>query len=106
MAIQNSETMVRELLEPIGVQINGKEPWDIQVHDPRFYDRVLREAQLGLGEAYMDGWWDCQAIDELIYQVLKGGLDARVKGNWKILLQAARARFINLQSTSKAFEVG
>ena len=106
MAIQKSETMVRELLEPIGVQINGKEPWDIQVHDPRFYDRVLREAQLGLGEAYMDGWWDCQAIDELIYQVLKGGLDARVKGNWKILLQAARARFINLQSTSKAFEVG
>ncbi len=106
MTTQKSETLIRELLESIGIQINGKEPWDIQVHNPRFFDRVLREAQLGLGEAYMDGWWDCQAIDEFINRVLRGNLDTKIKGDWKILLYAARARFLNLQTASKAFEVG
>jgi cyclopropane-fatty-acyl-phospholipid synthase len=106
MATQKSGTIIRELLETAGIQINGSSPWDVQVHEPRFYDRVLQSAALGLGESYMDGWWDCQAIDEMIFRVLKAGLEAKVQGNWKILLHAARARFVNLQSPARAFEVG
>ena len=106
MAAEKSETLIRELLESIGIQINGKEPWDPQVHDPRFFDRVLRDVQLGFGEAYMDGWWDCQALDELVCRVLRANLDTKIRGSWKLLLFAARTRFLNLQSASKAFEVG
>jgi len=106
VVMQKSEKIIRELLEPTDIQINGKNPWDIQVHEPRFFDRVLRETTLGLGESYMDGWWDCQAIDEFIFRVLKAGLEARVKGDWKILLHAARAKIFNLQSVSRAFQVG
>ena len=93
MTTRKSEELIRELLEPIGIQINGVQPWDIQVHDPRFFDRLLRGAQLGLGEAYMDGWWNCQAIDELINRILRFNLDTKVKGDWRILLHGARARF-------------
>ena len=101
-----SETVIRQLLELAEVEVNGPNPWDIQVHDPRFYDRVLREVELGLGEAYMDGWWDCQAIDQFIARALRARLDKRIKGNWKILLHILRSRLLNLQSPARAFEIG
>ena len=74
MAPKNSEKIIRQLLELAEIQINGQNPWDIQVHDQRFYDRVLRESSLGLGEAFMDGWWDSEAVDQFIYRVLKAKL--------------------------------
>ena len=40
--------------------------WDIQVVDSRFYERVLRDSALGLGEAYMDGWWEVESVDQLV----------------------------------------
>ena len=101
-----SETVIRQLLELAEVEVNGSNPWDIQVHDPRFYDRVLREVELGFGEAYMDGWWDCQAIDQMIDRVLRARLDKKIRGNWKILLHLLRSRFLNLQSPARAFEIG
>jgi cyclopropane-fatty-acyl-phospholipid synthase len=106
MAAQNSETIIRKLLEPTGIEVNGKNPWDIQVHNPNFYNRVLQESSLGLGESYMDGWWDCEALDELIYRILKANLDAKVKGNWKIALQVLRSSLFNQQTRSRALKVG
>jgi cyclopropane-fatty-acyl-phospholipid synthase len=101
-----SEALIRELLEPAGIQINGREPWDIKIHNPRFFDRVLQAGQLGLGEAYMDGWWDCDAIDAFVDRVLRADLGAQVRKNWRALELALRARFLNLQSSAKAFEIG
>ena len=94
------------MLAEAGVEVNGPDPWDLQVHDDRFYSRVLREVELGLGESYMDGWWDCEAIDQLICRLLKARLDERLRGNWKLMLHVLRTRVFNLQSRSRAFEVG
>ncbi|HVP22244.1 MAG TPA: cyclopropane fatty acyl phospholipid synthase [Anaerolineaceae bacterium] len=106
MAPQNSESIVRALLEPAEIEINGKNPWDIQIHNPNFYSRVLNETSMGLGESYMDGWWDCEAMDELVYRVLKTNIDSKVRGNWKIALQVLRSRLFNLQTRSRALKVG
>ena len=106
MASSKSETIVRELLDLAGIEVNGGHPWDIQVHEPRLYDRILQRATLGLGEAYMDGWWDCEAIDQFIDRALRASLDVKVKRNWRILFHILRARLINLQSPVMAFEVG
>ena len=106
MAPQKSEMIIRELLELADVEVNGKNPWDIQVHNPEFYSRVLQEASLGLGESYMDGWWDCEALDELIFRILKANLDSKVKGNWKIALQVLKSRLFNQQTRSRALKVG
>ena len=66
-----AERHVRELLELAQVEIGGHQPWDIQVHDDRLYRRVLSEGSLGLGESYMDGWWDCASLDAFMYRVLR-----------------------------------
>jgi cyclopropane-fatty-acyl-phospholipid synthase len=100
------EAIIRQLLETADIEINGSDPWDIQVHDPRFYARVLREVELGLGESYMDGWWDCQALDQFADRVLRAGLDRQIRGNWKIILHILRSRFLNLQSSARAFQIG
>jgi cyclopropane-fatty-acyl-phospholipid synthase len=103
---QDSETILRGLLDLAEVEINGKNPWDIQVNNPHFYERILRESSLGLGESYVDGWWDCEAIDEMINRVLLANLDVKVRGNWKIAVHILRSKLLNLQSPAKAYEVG
>jgi cyclopropane-fatty-acyl-phospholipid synthase len=101
-----SETTVRALLDLAGVRINGSRPWDMQVHDDRVYDRILRASSLGLGEAYMDGWWDCESVDEFINRVLRARLDEKVKNNLRLVFQVAASRLFNRQSSARAFEVG
>ena len=106
MTPQKSEMIARELLELANIEVNGKNPWDIQVHNPDLYSRVLQETSLGLGESYMEGWWDCEALDELVFRILKANLDSKVKGNWKIALRVLQSRLLNLQTRSRALKVG
>ncbi|HOK07934.1 MAG TPA: cyclopropane fatty acyl phospholipid synthase [Syntrophales bacterium] len=94
--------IVENVLARAGVGINGPNPWDIRVHDERLYARVLREKNLGLGEAYMDGWWDCQRIDEFICRVLRAGLDEAIRGSAAYLLRFFPSLVLNLQSKSRA----
>ncbi len=102
----SAELIIRELLEPTGVEINGPHPWDIQVHNPAFFERVVRDATLGLGESYMEGWWDCTAIDQFITRVLLARLEDKIRSESRFLLQALKARLFNRQSRRRAFEVG
>ena len=106
MAPTSSETALRELFALAEVEIGGSNPWDIQVSDPRFYPRVLQEKQLGLGKSYLEGWWECPAIDQMVTRLLKARLDTIVKGSWKIQLLGLQSKLINMQSSSRAYEVG
>ncbi len=103
---EKSKKIVESLLDQAGIKINGPNPYDIQVHDERLYDRVLSETALGLGESYMDGWWDCEALDEFFTRLLRARLDEKVKGNVKILWHALRSRLFNLQAKHRAHQVG
>ncbi|OPY92815.1 MAG: Cyclopropane-fatty-acyl-phospholipid synthase [Syntrophaceae bacterium PtaU1.Bin231] len=94
--------IVEHVLAWAGVEIDGPNPWDIRVHDDRLYVRVLREKNLGLGEAYMDGWWDCERIDEFICRVLRAGLDGAFRGSAAYLLRFFPSLVLNLQSKSRA----
>ena len=53
--LQNKYT---KYLAGAGITLNGSGSRDLQVHDQRLYKRVFLQGMLGLGEAYMDGWWD------------------------------------------------
>lgn len=55
--------ITNELLSRAGITINGPAPADIRVKNPDFFKRVLQEGSLGLGESYMDGWWECDRLD-------------------------------------------
>ncbi|MEI9938609.1 MAG: cyclopropane fatty acyl phospholipid synthase [Pseudomonadota bacterium] len=88
---------LENLLAPVGVAINGDAPWDIRVHDERFYEYVLARGTLALGESYMSGWWDCERLDELVFRALRRDLDHRIVG-WRSRLFLAEMRLRNLQT--------
>ena len=94
------------LMSRAGITVNGDAPWDIQVHDDRFYLRALRDGTLGLGESYMDGWWDSQALDQTIERLVRAKLDEEVRDNWSMLAHVVRTKVFNLQGVMRAFEVG
>ena len=106
MSESQSKAILTDLLASAGIKINGSNPWDITIHDPRFYSRVLNQPHLGLGEGYMDGWWDCPAIDQFLTRVFIAKLDKTVLGNWRIKWHIFRSQFINLQSLARAYQVG
>jgi len=101
-----AQQFIQELLSLAGITINGKNPWDIQIHDSRFYQRVISETALGLGESYMEGWWDGDALDEFINRILSANLEQHLSGNWKLLLHGLKAKIFNRQKSSRAFQVG
>jgi cyclopropane-fatty-acyl-phospholipid synthase len=102
----DSEKIIRELLQTAGIEINGKNPWDPQIHNQDLFHRILHDSSLGLGEAYMDGWWVCDSVDGFIYRVLQADLGARVKKNAALVFHVIKARLFNRQSSTRAFEVG
>ena len=56
----SSKQVVQNLVAQLDVRINGNRPWDIQVDNPDFFNKVLGGGSLALGESYMDGWWRCE----------------------------------------------
>lgn len=102
----SARTFCEELLEKADVTIGGNRPQDITVHDERLFNRVIMYGTLGLGEAYMDGWWDANALDEFIYKVLKADLNKSIRVNFASIFSVAKAYILNLQSSSRAFKVG
>ena len=100
-----SKALLEDLLARADIKINGSRPWDMQVHDDRLYDRVLGSGTLGFGEGYMDGWWDAEAIDQLICRILKFDLRSNLRVDFATIVTMARSRLLNLQRR-KVDEVG
>jgi cyclopropane-fatty-acyl-phospholipid synthase len=94
-----------KLAETADIRIDGDRPWDIKVHDERLLKRVLTHGTLGLGEAYMDGWWDCDQLDELVRRAQSAGLVPHLTSP-TALARVAHAKVINLQSRRRAFTIG
>ena len=98
-------TKVESILAMADVRVDGGRAWDIHVHDQRFYSRVLAQGSLGLGESYMDGWWECQRLDEFFHRVLLARLDTKVTRG-SLLIDWLKATLFNLQRPSRAFTIG
>ncbi|WP_186756727.1 cyclopropane fatty acyl phospholipid synthase [Echinicola salinicaeni] len=93
---------IQELLANAGICVNGSAPYDIHVKDQRFYKRVLGQGSLGLGESYMDGWWECEALDEFFNKLLRARLHQKIKGNFKMIWQGIKAKLFNLQTINQS----
>lgn len=65
------QTIVENFFEKASIQINGNRPCDVQITDQRFYKRIIKDGRLGLGESYMDKWWECERIDEMLFHLLQ-----------------------------------
>jgi cyclopropane-fatty-acyl-phospholipid synthase len=97
---------IEAILTESGIRIDGAMPWDPEVHDERVFRRVLKTGMLAIGEAYVDGDWDCTALDELATRFARLGIDQRVGSIWRGLSESLIARFVNRQGARAAVANG
>jgi len=93
------------LLQQAGIRLDGKGPIDLRVHDQRLYARVFAHGSLGMGEAYMDGWWDVDDLPGFFTRVLDSHLDDSLR-TLDTVIAHLKARFVNMQRGEHAWEVG
>lgn len=96
---------VESLLNGTDVAIDGDHPWDIHVRDPGFFRRVVSQGSLGVGEAYMEGQWDCERLDEMLFRVFRAQAERHLptlRQVWAALL----ATVLNPQTPRRSFKVG
>jgi len=103
---KSPDHLVAELLSSADVRINGDRPWDIHVHNDLFYKRLLAGGSMALGESYMDGWWDCEALDQFFDRVLTFRLDRQVKKSIKMVWYGIKSALTSSPSRFRAFAIG
>jgi len=104
--MKKEEKIVKSLLGEAGITVNGNEPFDIKIKNPKFYKRVLSQGSLGLGESYMDGWWDADVLDEFFNRLLSAKIDEKARMNLSMVFYGLSALAFNFQSKSRAFVIG
>ena len=96
---------VASTLRAAGIELDGSASCDPRVHDDRLFARMLLDGSLGLGEAYVDGWWDCPRLDELVARVLRAGTWGAPR-SWRDVAAIAYATMRNVGRRSRAFDIG
>jgi cyclopropane-fatty-acyl-phospholipid synthase len=105
MRIVTEKDRIIGLLKDAGVSVNGPNPWDIRIHDERLWTRLFAQGSLGLGEAYMDGWWDADDLAEFFNKVLVGRVAEKLKITPNLIWQIAQAKLLNMQSVERSRRV-
>jgi len=103
-----AQDVITRLADEAGITLNGQNPWDIQVHDERFYKRVVRDGSLGFGEAYMDGWWDSADLEETIYRLISSKAREKLPRDPVLLARVMGWKFENWAGRTtkqKSFEI-
>ncbi|MFI5011932.1 MAG: cyclopropane fatty acyl phospholipid synthase [Hyphomicrobiales bacterium] len=100
-----TESVVRDLLSRARIEINGRNPWDIRVHNEALYARVLANGSMGLGEAYMDGWFSCERLDEFFARAVEAHLGDRLPLSMNLALLVAKSKLQNRQTRRRARQV-
>jgi cyclopropane-fatty-acyl-phospholipid synthase len=96
---------VEALFALADVRLDGARPWDIKVHDARLFRRILASGSLGFGEAYVDGDWNCDALDQLFDRLISARLSERLGMTLPLALMMLAARLSNRQSVARAHRV-
>jgi len=102
------ESWLSQICDECGVTINGPEPADPQIYNWDVARRMFTYGSIGLGEAYMEGWWDCDALDELATRMLQVKIARKmeVENKTRLFYEIAKVRVFNFQKKSRAFQVG
>lgn len=96
--MSKEEKLVKSLLKLADINVNGHRPFDIQVLDERFYKRVISSGTVGLGEAYIDGWWRVEQLDEFVARVVAADIRSKLKITPEAIKTIALAKIINRQN--------
>lgn len=97
--------LMMDILDTADVKVNGDRPWDIELRSENVPERVFSLGSVGLGEAYMDGQWSAERLDEFFSRVLRARLDRQVQP-LRLAFHALRTRLLNRQTLKRAWKVG
>lgn len=92
-------------LHKLGVGTEGKEPDDMIIHNEWSFHRLAYGGTLGFIEAYIDGWWDCKKLDELLFKIFRRGIFKKVSFPWDGVINYLQYDLFNLQTLSRSYEV-
>jgi cyclopropane-fatty-acyl-phospholipid synthase len=104
--MDGARRMVEEILGVADIAVDGDRPWDLRVRNRDLFGRVLAGGSLALGESYMDGWWDCDRLDELLTRILAKGLHERVRPSLHTAALWLRSTLLNAQRRGRAYNIG
>ena len=96
---------IESILNTMDIKLNGHNPSDIQIHDERFITELIKNQSLGAGESYVNGWWDCNDLEELFFRITRNNADLKFKSNLKEMYLNALNFFVNHQSRERASKV-
>ncbi|MEO1083508.1 MAG: cyclopropane fatty acyl phospholipid synthase, partial [Acidobacteriota bacterium] len=103
---QAARRTAERILAEADIRIGGDRPWDLHVHEPKFFARVLAEGSLGFGESYMDGWWDCEDLGGMTTRAFTARLEHQVKWSATTLFAVLHSRLLNRQKKTRAVRSG
>jgi cyclopropane-fatty-acyl-phospholipid synthase len=101
----NSKARLQKILANAGITVNGTHPCDPIIKDGRFFGRVLHSGSIGLGDSYLDGWWECKDLGEFFYRILLSGLGERRQPRWQRITNYVAKCVSNGQSRMQSREV-
>lgn len=104
--MSNTKQAITQLLEKADVKIGGNRAWDIKVHNDNFYTRLIKQGEVGGGESYMAGEWDCDDIDQLMVKLISSHIPEQLKKDSALMRRLFQAKVTSYTKKSKAFEVG
>lgn len=84
-------------LAEAGIGFNGSRAWDVHVQDERLAWRTARQGFVGFADAYVDGWWECDALDQLYERLLSADLLRAFRWHPGVLASVLYERLLNLQ---------
>lgn len=100
-----TKQLFNKFLKRAGVKVGGERPFDIHVHDERLYGRLRSHGSLGAGEGYMDGWWDCDQLDEMFCRICRQHVDSKFNKKWMIFAKSLLNTIVNLQTRWRSLQV-
>lgn len=99
-----AKEQIASILREADIEIGGRRPWDLRVSDERLYARVLVGGSLAAGEAYMDGWWDADRLDEFCTRAHRARIHRRI-ATLPFTIHVALGRIWNYQDRRRSRRV-
>jgi cyclopropane-fatty-acyl-phospholipid synthase len=96
---------LQQAFEKADITLNGDAPHDIQIRDERAIQCIISNNSLGLGESYMEGWWDCEQLDALSYHLCRAAMDKEAGISLMDFLFNLSTRLFNFQNKQRAWQV-
>ncbi|XP_037030672.1 cyclopropane-fatty-acyl-phospholipid synthase-like [Bradysia coprophila] len=105
IGLKPCKAFIIKLLNTSGAGPSGKAPHNIVIHNDWLFHRLMYDATLGFGEAYVEGWWDCEKLDEFYYKCFMADVYRKMLLPWDHLIYYLKFHAFNLQTLGRSREV-